>query len=98
MSTYHPTQSSNYWLLALKILILILGLSLSALVLSKVFTFIFAIAFFLIRIVVVLTVSFIILHVFLKLLGGYSFSSTYLINSHNGVYLFKTTNSNHNHV
>lgn len=68
MNTYRPTQSSNYWMVALKLLILILGLYISALVLGKVFTWVFAIAFFLIRFIVLLAVSFIVLHFFLKLL------------------------------
>ncbi|HBW35668.1 hypothetical protein [Desulfosporosinus sp. BICA1-9] len=68
MTTYRPTQSSNYWIVALKFIILILGLYISALVLSKVFTFVFAIAFFLIRIIVFFAVTLIVLHFFLKLL------------------------------
>ncbi|MDR3602721.1 MAG: hypothetical protein P4L49_19960 [Desulfosporosinus sp.] len=68
MNTYRPTQSSNYWLVALKLLILILGLCLSALILGKVFTWVFAVAFFLIRFIVVIVVSFIVIHFFLKLL------------------------------
>ncbi len=68
MNTYRPTQSSNYWMVAFKLLILILGLYLSAMVLGKVFTWVFAIAFFLIRFVVFVTVSFIVLHLFLKFL------------------------------
>ncbi len=68
MNTYRPTQSSNYWMVALKLLLLIIGLYVSALVLGKVFTWVFAIAFFLIRLIVVLAVSFIVLHFFLKIL------------------------------
>jgi len=68
MNTYRPTQSSNYWMVALKLLILILGLYISALILGKVFTWVFAIAFFLIRFIVLLAVSFTVLHFFLKLL------------------------------
>ncbi|TGE32360.1 hypothetical protein [Desulfosporosinus sp. Sb-LF] len=68
MNTYRPTQSSSYWMVALKLLILVLGLYLSALVLGKVFTWVFAIAFFLIRFIVFVGVSFIVLHFFLKLL------------------------------
>ncbi|KGP75853.1 membrane protein [Desulfosporosinus sp. Tol-M] len=68
MNTYRPTQSSNYWMIALKLLILILGLYISALVLNIVFTWVFAITFFLIRFVVILVVSFMVLHFFLKLL------------------------------
>nr|WP_075363341.1 hypothetical protein [Desulfosporosinus metallidurans] len=68
MNTYRPTQSSNYWMVALKLLILILGLYLSAMVLGKVFTWVFAIAFFLIRFIVFVGVSFTVLHVFLKFL------------------------------
>lgn len=68
MTTYRPTQSSNYWIFALKFIILILGLYISAVVLSKVFTFVFAIAFFLIRIIVFFAVTLIVLHFFLKLL------------------------------
>lgn len=68
MNTYRPTQSSNYWMVALKLLILILGLYISYLVLGKVFTWVFAVTFFLIRFIVLLAVSFIVLHFFLKLL------------------------------
>ena len=68
MNIYRPTQSSNYWMFALKSLILIVCLYVSALVLSKVFTFVFAIAFFLIRLLVLVAVSFMVLHFFLKLL------------------------------
>jgi len=68
LNTYRPTQSSNYWMLALKFVILILGLYLSALVLSKVFSLVFAVTFFLIRILVFIAVSFVVLHFFLKLL------------------------------
>ena len=68
MNTYRPTQSSNYWMVALKLPILILGLYFSALVLNKVFTWVFAITFFLIRFIVLFAVSFIVLHFFLKLL------------------------------
>lgn len=68
MNTYRPTQSSNYWMVALKLLILILGLYISALVLGKVFTWVFAITFFLIRFIVLLAVSVTVLHLFLKLL------------------------------
>lgn len=68
MNTYRPTQSSNYWMIALKLLLLILGLYVSALVLGKVFTWVFAITFFLIRLIVLLAVSFIVLHFFLKVL------------------------------
>ena len=68
MKTYRSTQSSNYWMVALKLLILILGLYISALVLGKVFTWVFAITFFLIRFIVLLAVTFIVLHFFLKLL------------------------------
>ncbi|EHQ90156.1 hypothetical protein DesyoDRAFT_3120 [Desulfosporosinus youngiae DSM 17734] len=68
LNTYRPSQASNYWMFALKLLILILGLSLSALILSKVFSFVFTIAFFLIRILVFIAVSFVVLHFFLKLL------------------------------
>jgi len=63
-----PTQSSNYWMIALKLFMLVLGLYLSALVLGKVFTWVFAIAFFLVRFIVFVAVSFIVLHFFLKLL------------------------------
>jgi len=68
MNTYRPTQSSNYWMVALKLLILTLGLYISALVLGKVFTWVFAITFFLIRLIVLVAVSFIVLHFFLKVL------------------------------
>ncbi|MDP4125392.1 MAG: hypothetical protein Q8912_00370 [Bacillota bacterium] len=68
MNTYRPTQYPNYWMVVLKFLILILGLYLSAVVLSKVFTWVFAIAFFLIRLIVLVGVSFLVLHFFLKLL------------------------------
>lgn len=68
MSSYRPTQSSNYWMVALKLLILILGLYISALVLGKVFTWVFIITFFLIRLIVLIAVSFTVLHLFLKLL------------------------------
>lgn len=68
MNTYRPSQSSNYWLFALKFLILILGLYLSAVILSKVFSLVFAVTFFLIRILVLIGVSFVVLHFFLKLL------------------------------
>lgn len=68
MNTYRPTQSSNYWMVALKLLILILGLYFSALILGKVFTWVFAIAFFLIRFIVFVGVSFVVIHFFLKLL------------------------------
>lgn len=68
MNTYRPTQFSNYWMVALKLLLLILGLYISAIVLGKVFMWVFAITFFLIRFLVLLAVSFIVLHVFLKLL------------------------------
>lgn len=68
MNTYRPSQSSNYWMIAFKLLILILGLYLSAMVLGKVFTLVFAIAFFLIRLIVFVAVSFLVLHFFLKLL------------------------------
>ncbi|AET68867.1 hypothetical protein Desor_3369 [Desulfosporosinus orientis DSM 765] len=68
MNTYRPSQSSNYWMFALKFLILILGLYLSAVILSKVFSLVFAVTFFLIRILVLIGASFIVLHFFLKLL------------------------------
>lgn len=68
MNTYRPAQSSNYWMIALKLLMLILCLYLSALILSKVFAWVFAIAFFVIRFIVFVGVSFIVLHFFLKLL------------------------------
>lgn len=68
MNTYRPSQSSNYWMVALKLLILILGLYFSAMILGKVFTWVFAVAFFLIRFIVFVGVSFIVLHFFLKLL------------------------------
>ena len=68
MNTYRPSQSSNYWMIALKFLILILGLYLSALVLSKVFSLVFAVTFLLIRIIVFIAVSFVVVHFFLKLL------------------------------
>ena len=68
MNTYRPTQSSNYWMVALKLFILILGLYFSALILGKIFTWVFAVAFFLIRFIVFVVVSFIVLHFFLKLL------------------------------
>lgn len=68
MNTYRPSQPSNYWMVAIKLLILILGLYLSAVVLGKVFTWLFAIAFFLIRFIVIIAASFFVLHVFLKLL------------------------------
>ncbi len=68
MNTYRPTQSSNYWMVALKLLLLILGLYGSALVLGKVFAWVFAITFFLIRLIVLLAASFIVLHFFLKVL------------------------------
>ncbi|MDR3540041.1 MAG: hypothetical protein P4L69_03595 [Desulfosporosinus sp.] len=68
MNSYRPTQSSNYWMVALKLLILIIGLYFSALILGKVFVWVFAVAFFLIRFVVFVSVSFIVLHFFLKLL------------------------------
>ena len=68
MNTYRPTQSSNHWMVALKLLILILGLYFSALILGQVFTWVFAVAFFLIRFIVFVIVSFIVLHFFLKLL------------------------------
>lgn len=68
MNTYRPSHSSNYWMIALKFLILILGLYLSAIVLSKLFSLVFAVTFFLIRLLVILAVSFIVLHFFLKLL------------------------------
>ena len=68
MNTYRPSQSSNYWMVALKLLILILGLYISAVVLGKVFTWVFAIAFFLIRYIVLIGVSLVVLHFFLKLL------------------------------
>ena len=68
MNSYRPTQSSNYWMVALKLLVLILGLYLSFLILGKVFTWVFVVAFFLIRFIVLISVSFIVLHLFLKLL------------------------------
>ena len=68
MNTYRPTQSSNFWMVALKLLILVLGLYFSALLLGTVFTWVFAVAFFLIRFIVFVSVSFIVLHFFLKLL------------------------------
>nr|WP_291351781.1 hypothetical protein [Desulfosporosinus sp.] len=68
MNTYRPSQTSNYWMLALKFIILILGLYLSALVLIKVFSLVFAVTFFLVRILVFVAVSFVVLHFFLKLL------------------------------
>lgn len=68
MNTYRPTQFTKYWMVALKLLILILGLYVSAVVLGKVFTWLFAITFFLIRFIVLLAVSFIVLHFFLKFL------------------------------
>jgi len=55
-------------MLALKFIILILGLYLTALVLIKVFSLVFAVTFFLIRILVFVAVSFVVLHLFLKLL------------------------------
>ncbi|AFM42013.1 hypothetical protein Desaci_3106 [Desulfosporosinus acidiphilus SJ4] len=68
MNTYRPSQSSNVWMIAIKLLVLILGLYISAVVLGKVFTWLFAIAFFLIRFVVIIAASFLVLHVLLKLL------------------------------
>lgn len=68
MNTYRSTRSSKYWMVALKLLILIPGLYISFLLLSNVFTWVFAITFFLIRFIVLLAVSFIVLHLFLKLL------------------------------
>ncbi len=68
MNTYRPTRSPNYWMLTLKLFMLVLGLYLSALVLSKVFIWVFAIAFFLIKLIVFVAVSFIVLYFFLKLL------------------------------
>ncbi len=68
MNTYRPSQSSNYWMIALKLLILILGLYISAIILGKVFTWVFAVTFFLIRFIVLVAVSFIVLHLFLKFL------------------------------
>jgi len=68
LNTYRPTQSSNYWMVALKLLILILGLYFSALILGKIFAWVFAVAFFLIHFIVVIGVSFVVLHFFLKLL------------------------------
>ena len=68
LNTYRPTQSSNFWMIALKLFMLVLGLYLSGLILSKVFTWVFAIAFFLVRFIVFVAVSFIVLHFFLKLL------------------------------
>jgi hypothetical protein len=68
LNTYRPSQSSNFWMVAFKLLILILGLYLSAMVLGKVFTWVFAIAFFLIRLIVFVAVSFVVLQLFLKLL------------------------------
>jgi len=55
-------------MVALKLLILILALYFTALILGKVFAWVFAVAFFLIRIVVFVVVSFLVLHFFLKLL------------------------------
>jgi len=68
MNSYRPTSSSNFWMVALKLLILVVGLYISALVLGKVFTWVFAVTFFLIRFLVLLAVSFIVLHFFLKVL------------------------------
>jgi len=68
MSSYRPTRSSNYWMVALKLLLLIVGLYISAFVLGIVFTWVFAITFFLVRFIVLLAASFIVLHLFLKLL------------------------------
>jgi len=68
MHAYHPTQPSNFWMVALKLLILILGLYLSFIILGKVFAWVFVITFFLIRFLVISAVSFIVLHFFLKLL------------------------------
>ena len=68
MNSYRPTQSSNFWMIALKLFMLVLGLYLSASILGKVFTWVFVIAFFLIRFIVFVSVSFIVLHFFLKLL------------------------------
>jgi fatty acid desaturase len=68
MNTSRSNQFSYYWIIALKLLILALGLYISFLVLGKIFTWVFAVAFFLIRIVVLLIVSFIVLHFLLKLL------------------------------
>ena len=68
MNSYRSTRSSNYWMMVLKLFLLVLGLYLSALILGKIFTLVFAIAFFLIRFIVFVGVSFIVLHFFLKLL------------------------------
>ncbi|KLU67903.1 hypothetical protein DEAC_c03100 [Desulfosporosinus acididurans] len=68
MNTYHPSQSSNIWMIAIKLLILILGLYVSAVVLGKVFTWLFAITFFLIHLIVIVAASFLVLHLLLKLL------------------------------
>lgn len=68
MNSYRPVPSSNYWMIALKLLILILGLYLSAVIIGKVFTWVFAIAFFVIRIIVFIVAAFLVLHFFLKLL------------------------------
>ncbi len=68
MNTYRPSQSSYYMMIVLKLLVLMFGLYLSALVLSKVFTWVFAITFFVVRILVIMVASFIVLHIFLKLL------------------------------
>ena len=68
MNSYRPTQSSDYWMVALKLLILIVGLYLSFVILGEVFSWIFVVTFFLIRFIVLMAVSFIVLHFFLKLL------------------------------
>ncbi|WP_088227911.1 hypothetical protein [Desulfosporosinus sp. FKB] len=68
MNTYRPSQSSNIWMTAIKLVILILGLYVSAVVLGKVFTWLFAITFFLIRFIVIVAASFLVLHLLLKLL------------------------------
>lgn len=70
MNSYRPYRSSNYWMIALKLLTLILGVYICFLVLGIVFAWVFAITFFLIRFIVISAVSLIVLHLFLKLLFG----------------------------
>lgn len=68
MNTYRPMTSSNYLLIALKILVLILGLYISIFVLARLFAWILGFVYILAKVAIFIIVTFLALHFFLKLL------------------------------
>ncbi len=67
MNVYRPAPSDN-WKLALKIIAFIFALYLSALIISKIFSWFFVALFFVIKYVIILGVTFLIIHLLLKLI------------------------------